>query len=122
MLQKHSKEVIISGYILDGHGFLMSSLHSQTLKLVFQILPKNSHGITSSEPHCKNLVVLHHPRELYMIYLQRVFNLSRIVFSRHQPSQQFHSCFLNSTNVVGDPILGIHSHFYNYKQSSDKKK
>ena len=30
-------------------------------------------------------------------------------------SQQFHSCFLNSTNVVGDFLIGINS------QSSDNK-
>ena len=29
---------------------------------------------------------------------------------------------LNSTNVVGDFILGINSQFYNYKESFHKKK
>ena len=62
-----------------------------------------------------------HPRE-FKDMSSRVFNLSRIVLFQASTSQQFHSWYLNSTNVVGDFILGISSQFYNYKESLDKRK
>ena len=51
-----------------------------------------------------------------------VFNLSHIVlFQTSDVLQQFHFCFLNSTNNVVDFILGINSQYYDYIESLIKE-
>ena len=57
-----------------------------------------------------------------MVCLQKSSTYAALSFFRDQLCQQFHSCFLNSTNAVGYFISGINGQFYNYKESFDKKK
>ena len=76
--------------------------------------------ITSSEPHCKNFVVLCHPPEFIDMSPKSLQLKPHCSF----PDINCLSNSTQSTNVilVGDFIFGINSQFYNYTGSSDERK